>query len=60
MRELQTIRLGQISTGAPDSPFLAQLTKVPDPLNDLLAKIGLLPLFAGPPKWAAFPTPGAV
>lgn len=55
LRELQTIRLGQISIGSPGTPFLARLTKVPAPLNDLLAKLKLLPLFAAPPKWAAFP-----
>jgi hypothetical protein len=55
LRELQTIRLGQISVGKPGSPFLARLTKVPSLLNALLAKLKLLPLFAAPPKWAAFP-----
>jgi len=56
LRELQTIRLGQISVGKPGSPFLARLTKVPSHLNALLAKLKLLPLFAAPPKWAAFPS----
>jgi len=55
LRELQTIRLGQISVGKPGCPFLVRLTKVPAHLNALLAKINLLPLFAAPPKWAAFP-----
>jgi hypothetical protein len=55
LRELQTIRLGQISIGEPGSAFLARLTKVPAQLNELLAKLKLLPLFAAPPKWAAFP-----
>jgi len=55
LRELQTIRLGQISVGKPGAPFLARLTKVPPHLNSLLAKLKLLPLFAAPPKWAAFP-----
>jgi len=55
LRELQTIRLGQISVGEPGAPFLARLTKVPSHLNSLLAKLKLLPLFATPPKWAAFP-----
>lgn len=55
LRELQTIRLGQISIGTSGSAFLARLTKVPAQLNELLAKLKLLPLFAAPPKWAAFP-----
>ena len=56
LRELQTIRLGQISVGTPGAPLLARLTKVPAHLNSLLAKLKLLPLFATPPKWAAFPS----
>lgn len=55
LRELQTIRLGQISLGKPGGPSLARLTKVPAHLNALLAKLKLLPLFAAPPKWAALP-----
>ena len=55
LRELQSIRLGQISIGTPPSAFLARFTKVPTHLNDLLAKLKLLHLFAAPPKWAAFP-----
>jgi len=41
---------------APGAPLLARLTKVPAHLNSLLAKLKLLPLFATPPKWAAFPS----
>jgi hypothetical protein len=52
LRQLQTIRLGRISVGKPGSPFLARLTKVPQELNALLAKLDLLHLFAAPPKWA--------
>lgn len=55
LRQLQTIRLGQISAGKPGSLFLARLTKVPPHLNSLLAKLKLLHLFAAPPKWADFP-----
>jgi len=55
LRELQTIRLGQISLGTSGTPLLARLTKVPAHLNSLLSKLKLLPLFATPPKWAAFP-----
>ena len=60
LRELQTIRLGQISVGTPGAPLLARLTKVPAHLNSLLAKLKLLPLFATPPKWAAFPSSAQV
>ncbi len=55
LRELQNIRLGQINVGKPEEPCLTRLTKVPARLNTLLAKLKLLPLFAAPPKWAAFP-----
>lgn len=55
LRELQTIRLGQISLATSGTPLLARLTKVPPHLNTLLAKLNLLHLFAAPPKWAAFP-----
>lgn len=55
LRELQTIRLGQISVGESDASCLTRLTKVPAHLNDLLAKLKLLHLFAAPPKWAVFP-----
>jgi len=50
LRELQTIRLGQISIGKSGAPSLARLTKVPAHLNTLLAKLNLLHLFAAPPK----------
>jgi hypothetical protein len=60
LRELQTIRLGQIALGAPGVAFLPRLTKVPGHLNALLAKLKLLPLFAAPPKWAAFPSENQV
>lgn len=55
LRELQTIRLGQISLGPSGNPVLLRLTKVPADLNALLIKLKLLHLFAAPPKWAAFP-----
>ncbi len=54
LRQLQTIRLGLISAGVPGSPLLACFTKVPAPLNSLLAKLNLLHLFSAPPKWADF------
>lgn len=57
LRDLQTIRLGQISLGKSAVPLPARLTKVPAHLNTLLAKLNLLPLFAASPKWAAFPDP---
>jgi hypothetical protein len=53
LRELQTIRLGQIQLGDESAPVLARLTEVPPKLNALLAKLNLLPLFATPPAWAA-------
>ena len=48
------------SVGTPGAPLLARLTKVPAHLNSLLAKLKLLPLFATPPKWAAFPSSAQV
>jgi len=55
LRELQAIRLGQISLGPSGSTVLLRLTKVPADLNALLIKLKLLHLFAAPPKWAALP-----
>ena len=57
LRELQTIRLGQISVGQPGAPLLTRITRVPQNLNVILSKLDLLPLFATPPKWAQ-PTEG--
>ncbi len=51
----RTMGLGQIALGAPGVAFLPRLTKVPGHLNPFVAKLKLLPLFAAPPKWAAFP-----
>lgn len=56
LRQLQTIRLGQISLKGSDAPVLLRLTQVPPDLNNLLKKLNLSHLFAAPPKWAAFPT----
>jgi len=56
LRQLQSIRLGQISLKGSDTPVLLRMTQVPPDLNILLSKLNLLHLFAAPPKWAAFPT----
>ncbi len=53
LRQLQTIRLGQLQMGDESAPTLARLTEVPPELNALLEKLQLLHLFATPPKWAA-------
>lgn len=52
LRELQTIRLGQISAGPSGTPLLTRMTKVPKNPNLILSKLDLLHLFASPPKWA--------
>lgn len=53
LRELQTIRLGEIEIGEGSDPLiLPKLTAVPPELNALLEKLKLLHLFATPPKWA--------
>ena len=51
LRELQTIRIGFLKMGKQETKPM--LTKVPEELNQLLTKLGLLPLFATPPKWVA-------
>jgi hypothetical protein len=51
LRQLQTIRLGELQLGDGSAPT-ARLTEVPPELNALLEKLQLLPLFAAPPKWA--------
>jgi hypothetical protein len=51
LRQLQTIRLGELQLGDASAPT-ARLTEVPPELNALLEKLQLLPLFAAPPKWA--------
>jgi hypothetical protein len=60
LRQLQTIRLGQISVSDGKTPFLLRLTKVPAELNAILSKLNLLHLFAAPPPWAAFPAEAGV
>jgi hypothetical protein len=52
LRQLQTIRLGELRLGDAAAPPTARLTDVPPELNALLEKLQLLPLFAAPPKWA--------
>jgi len=48
LRHLQTIRLGLLQMG-PDIQR-PMMTEVPKDMNDQLRKLGLLPLFASPPK----------
>jgi hypothetical protein len=52
LRQLQTIRLGELHLGDEAAPPMARLSAVPPELNALLEKLQLLPLFAAPPKWA--------
>ena len=52
LRQLQTIRLGQIHIAKASLPDIARFTQVPASLNALLQKLDLLHLFAAPPKWA--------
>jgi len=50
LRRLQTVRVGVLTLRG--ATIRAALTQIPKPLNDLLAKLGLLHLFASPPPWA--------
>ena len=50
LRRLQTIRVGVLTLRG--ATIRTSLTKIPKALNDLLAKLGLLNLFASPPTWA--------
>lgn len=49
LRRLQTIRVGTLTLRG--ATVRTSLTQIPKPLNDLLAKLGLLHLFASPPDW---------
>jgi transposase len=51
LRQLQDIRVGTLKIAGQDSKRL--LTQIPPELNSLLGRLGLLPLFAQPPGWAA-------
>lgn len=51
LRELQSIRVGQVSAGG--KPLTTLLTEIPPRLNAQLIKLKLLKLFAQPPAWAA-------
>ena len=51
LRRLQTIRVGVLTLRG--ATIRTALTQIPKPLNDLLAKLGLLHLFAAPPAWTA-------
>jgi len=49
LRQLQSICLGRLQLG--DKTFKTMVTQVPKDLNDTLAKLDLLTLFAKPPAW---------
>ena len=49
LRQLQSIRLGRLELGG--ETFKMMVTHVPKDLNDTLAKLDLLTLFAKPPPW---------
>jgi transposase len=49
LRRLQTIRVGILQIQG--ATVRTTLTQIPKPLNDLLAELGLLHLFASPPAW---------
>jgi transposase len=49
LRQLQSIRLGRLELGGEN--FKTTVTQVPKDLNDMLAKLDLLGLFAKPPAW---------
>jgi transposase len=48
LRQLQTVRLGHLQMGQHVHSTL--MTQIPKSLNDLLQKLGLVALFAAPPK----------
>ena len=49
LRQLQSIRLGRLELGGGN--FKMMVTQVPKDLNDTLATLDLLTLFARPPTW---------
>jgi transposase len=49
LRQLQTIRLGQLAVEG--KPLRTLVTDVPSELNEILDRLGLLPLFASAPSW---------
>jgi len=51
LRQLQCIRLGRLEVGG--KVLKTGVTRVPKDMNALLAKLGLLPLFAAAPAWAS-------
>jgi len=50
LRQLQAIRLGRLEVQG--KPFKTMVSQVPKDLNEILNKLGLLPLFSQPPTWA--------
>jgi hypothetical protein len=51
LQRLQAIRIGTLQVDG--RTVRTVMTQIPKPLNDLLTKLGLLPLFATPPAWSA-------
>src|SRR5207249_2125774 len=51
LRQLQAIRLGQLQVHG--KPLKTMVAQVPKDLNDILNKLGLLPLFSQPPTLGA-------
>jgi transposase len=49
LRQLQTIRLGHLAVEG--KPLKTLVTDVPSELNEVLHRLGLLPLFASAPSW---------
>ncbi len=49
LRQLQSIRLGRLELGGEACKMM--VTQVPKDLNEALARLDLLPLFAKPPTW---------
>lgn len=50
LRQLQSIRLGRLAVAGKELKTV--VTQVPKELNATLSKLGLLPLFSQPPRWA--------
>jgi hypothetical protein len=50
LRRLQTIRVGVLKLRG--ITHRTSFTEIPKPLNELLARLGLIHLFASPPAWA--------
>jgi transposase len=51
LQRLQAIRIGTLQVAG--RTVRTVMAQIPKPLNDLLTRLGLLPLFATPPAWSA-------